>query len=125
MVMWENIGNTNGGFKLGPWMNVKHHYVGVKFSIKGKTHYGWVRLDVSGPGPVAVITGYAYETIPGKAIGTGQTRELEDGPDVKQPKPASFAPTRKPATLGHLAAGSLALSIWRREEPAGPTRVGG
>jgi len=58
---------------------VKNRYLGLKFVIHGKVHYGWARLsvalghhrqynDVSG-----TLTGYAYETIAGQGVTTGQT----------------------------------------------------
>jgi len=30
----------------GPWKNLENRYLGLKFSIAGRTHYGWVRLSV-------------------------------------------------------------------------------
>jgi hypothetical protein len=69
---------------LGPWVGkgkgVRNRYLGLKFVIHGKVHYGWARLsvtlghhrqygDVSG-----ALTGYAYETIPNKAIITGKAK---------------------------------------------------
>jgi len=68
----------------GPWANggkgVKDRYPGLKFAINGKIHYGWARLNVK-LGRLdnevyikATLTGYAYETIPNKAIITGKTR---------------------------------------------------
>jgi hypothetical protein len=83
-------------FRVGPWANVKHRYLGVKFVIKGKKHYGWVRLTTNLAIRNAVITGYAYETIPNKSIIAGQTK----GPDVV---------TVKPGSLGALAAGASRL----------------
>jgi len=80
---------------VGPWNNVKNRYLGFKFQIKGKTHYGWARLNVTGSGLgtiVATMTGYAYETIPNKAIVAGKTKGTEDSVD-------QFA------TLGGLALG--------------------
>ena len=78
---------------FGKWRNVKNRYVGLKFVIKGKLHFGWVRLNVTvKPTQVkAILTGYAYETIPNKAIIAGKTR----GPDV----------IVKHGTLGELALG--------------------
>lgn len=66
----------------GPWKNVKNRYLGLKFQIHGKTHYGWARLSVTVHargvyGISALLTGYAYETIPGKSIRAGQTKETE------------------------------------------------
>jgi len=59
----------------GPWKDVSKRYLGLKFLIKGKAHYGWARLDVAiaGPNINATLTGYAYETVPNKAIVTGNT----------------------------------------------------
>lgn len=83
----------------GPWANggkgVKNRYLGLKFQIKGKTHYGWARLKI-GPGVdgrlSGLLTGYAYETIPNKAIITGKTKGLD-------------VVTVHPGSLGGLAAG--------------------
>jgi hypothetical protein len=67
-------------------------------------HFAWCFLNVSinnQQGVVAVLTGYAYETIANKSLITGKTK----GPNV---------PALLPATLGHLAAGSSAIPGWRR-----------
>lgn len=60
----------------GPWRNVQNRYLGLKFYLKGEAHYGWARLSTEGCS--ATLTGYAYETVAGKAIKTGKTK----GPDV-------------------------------------------
>ena len=102
----------------GPWKNVLHRYLGLKFVIKGKIHYGWARLEVHWHAPKisATLTGYAYETIPNRPIITGATKGTDDRNDVEPPNPAALtAPASKPATLGLLAMGSPGLSIWRRE----------
>jgi hypothetical protein len=80
---------------LGAWANVKQRYLGLKFKIGGKTHYGWARLNVqvTKTAIAATLTGYAYETIPNKPIITGKTK----GKDVI---------TIQPASLGHLAKGA-------------------
>jgi hypothetical protein len=91
---------------FGRWLNVHDGYLGVQFSIDGKTHYGWVRMTVRVFGHakmVTTMTGYAYETIPNKPIIAGKTK----GPDVI---------TLEPATLGHLAQGASAISAWRAKE---------
>jgi hypothetical protein len=59
-------------------------------------------------GITAVVTGYAYETIPNKPIITGKTK----GPDVV---------TLQPATLGHLATGASAMPAWRVKQTAATT----
>jgi hypothetical protein len=60
----------------------------------------------------ATVTGYAYETIPGKAIVAGATK----GPDDAEPTAALSSHTPEPVTLGALALGAPGLSIWRRTE---------
>lgn len=86
----------------GYWTNVTRRYLGLTFSIHGKTHYGWARLNVTttGSGIHALLTGYAYETVPNKPIVTGKTK----GRDVI---------TVQPASLGHLARGASAIPAWR------------
>jgi hypothetical protein len=76
----------------GLWFGVDR-YLGLKFVIKGTTHYGWARLTVSMKyyKASATLKGYAYETIPGKPILAGATK----GPD----EPAA-------GSLGALAAGA-------------------
>ena len=99
------LGNGCGGqwcIPIGP------RYLGLKFTINGsEIHYGWARLTVhhgidhNYHKVWAILTGYAYETIPNKPIITGKTK----GPDVV---------TVQPATLGRLAAGASAIPAWRR-----------
>jgi hypothetical protein len=103
---------------LGRWVNVSDRYLGLKFKINGKFHYGWARLNVKvleGQFKItATLTGYAYETVPGKAIIAGATK----GPDDAEPEASLHSPTPEPAALGMLAVGAPGLSIWRREESA-------
>lgn len=104
----------------GLWANggkgVKNRYLGFRFAINGRTHYGWARLnvgftdvrnfqEVSG-----LLTGYAYETIPNKSIIAGKTH----GKDVI---------TIEPASLGHLARGAAAIPTWRYSDA--PHRLAG
>jgi hypothetical protein len=93
-------------YYVGSWVNVKNRYLGLRFKIKGQTHYGWARLSVQVQNHTVVgtLTGYAYETVAGKPLKAGQTKE-ED------------AATIQPASLGHLARGASALSAWRGKEP--------
>jgi hypothetical protein len=94
------------GTYFGPWRKVKLAYLGLKFVINGKTHFGWARVkgNVTSFPYTATLTGYAYETIPNKPIITGKTR----GPDVQV----------QPASLGHLAAGASAVPAWRVKQTA-------
>jgi hypothetical protein len=111
-VMAERTRNGRKGTSSfnGPWANngkgVKNRYLGLKFQIKGKFHYGWARLNLTFPPKgrlELILTGYAYETIPNKPIVAGKTH----GPDVI---------TLEPASLGHLARGASAIPAWRGKE---------
>ena len=79
----------------GKWKSVDNRYLGLRFKIKGKIHYGWARLSVHNHfiDITATLTGYAYETVPNKSIITGKTK----GPDVV---------TVQRGSLGALAAGA-------------------
>jgi len=90
------------GGTFGDWINVQNRYLGLKFNVNGKAHYGWARLSTDNC-EEATLTGYAYETVPNKSIVTGKTR----GPDVI---------TVQPAKLGHLARGASAIPSWRQKE---------
>jgi hypothetical protein len=101
------VGTLRGqSFFQGPWANggrgVRDRYLGLKFQIKGKTHYGWARLNVSvsaqGADITATLTGYAYETIPNKPIIAGKTRSDDQS---------------QGASLGTLAAGASGLHTSR------------
>jgi hypothetical protein len=112
-------GDSTHGAAFCPWIKTKQAYVGLKFLIKGKVHFGWARVKrVAGSsGFPARITGYAYDTIPNKPIVTGRTKGPEDI-DIAKANAVLAAPIRKPASLGLLALGAPALSVWRREESA-------
>jgi len=92
-------------------------YLGLKFQIKGKIHYGWARLSTDFfLSKAATLTGYAYETKANRTIKTGQEQETEGS--VEQGDPAALKPAPRPATLGMLARGSRALSAWRQRQSA-------
>jgi hypothetical protein len=104
----------------GVWLGQSNFqaYLGLKFTIKGEIHFGWARVKVDTQRGQekfpATLTGYAYETIPGKAIIAGATK----GPDDAEPTAALSSHTPEPTTLGALALGAPGLSIWRRKESA-------
>jgi hypothetical protein len=117
-VMLGSFGTSGVG---GSWVNVKNRYLGVKFDIKGQTHFGWVRLNVQVQIPqiiTATLTGYAYETVANQAITAGQTKGTENT-NIEQPDAALTTPSPAPATLAALALGTPGLSIWRRKESVG------
>ncbi|MGH9496720.1 MAG: hypothetical protein ACRD3B_17105 [Candidatus Sulfotelmatobacter sp.] len=93
--------------------NPVNRYLGVKFLIKGKTHYGWIRLTViTDPrGLSATITGYAYETVPNKRITAGTGASSASATIAKNQKQKLAA-----TSLGMLALGTDGLAIWRRKE---------
>jgi hypothetical protein len=128
--------NPGGTFSDGNWVNVSGRYLGLRFKISGRTHYGWARLSVRvhGTSVTGILTGYAYETIPSKSIKAGQTFDiLPPTPDSLSPDDlgtdASRAnPTRdtpQPISLGMLALGAQGLPLWRRKEWTGTTQQGG
>jgi hypothetical protein len=71
-------------------------------------------------GTTITINGYAYETIPNKAITTGVTQGNVQEEGAIDPVSFQEPQPRMPASLGMLAFGASGLDIWRRqeEEPA-------
>ncbi|HWY54122.1 MAG TPA: hypothetical protein VNZ03_06640 [Terriglobales bacterium] len=111
--------NPGGTFSDGNWVNVNGRYLGLRFKIKGQTHYGWARLSVqvSGTTVTGTLTGYAYETIPNKPIIAGKTISSDEIDSFEQPGPAPLSiSTLESAMLAALAMGTPGLSIWRRKE---------
>jgi hypothetical protein len=108
----------------GNWCNVTNGYLGLKFMIMGKPHYGWARLSVyvNRSGLNATLTGYAYETIPGKSIIAGQTKAAADDPTNEDFGPGAsltnpIPDKTQPASLGTLALGAQGVPpLWRRNQ---------
>jgi hypothetical protein len=110
-----DAGTNTVGYCGGPWKNVRNRYLGLKFTTKGTIHYGWARLSETcwkNGKNTALLTGYAYETIPNKPIIAGQTT----GPDDAGVEESRNLPAPEPASLGALAMGAPGVSIWRRNE---------
>ena len=89
----------------------------------GRSHFGWARIAITIGDPKravisrVVLTGYAYETIPNKPIIAGKTKGTDDASRTDQANAGSRqTQPSEPATLGLLATGAPALSIWRRKE---------
>jgi len=107
-----------GSFFAGSWRSLpggsglSNRYLGLKFMIDGQVHYGWARLS-AGLGS-AVLTGYAYETIPNQGLNAGQEQEGQKS-GQRDPATLTQAP-QQPASLGALANGSRGLSRWRRRQ---------
>jgi hypothetical protein len=101
LMWWQYSKTSTGEGQWGP--QNKNPYLGLQFKIKGRRHYGWARVQIIDG--YYYLTGYAYETVPGKPIITGKTH----GPDVI---------TLQDASLGHLARGASAMQAWRAANSA-------
>jgi hypothetical protein len=103
----------------GEWVNVTNRYLGLKFKIKGKAHYGWARfsvtVDTMNFDVAGTLTGYAYETMPNKAIIAGKTAGPDADSGIEPSSPISPSPDApEPATLGRLAIGARGFPLWRQ-----------
>jgi hypothetical protein len=123
--MVEGLDNWSYKGTYGPWIDKRATYLGLEFLIEGKIHFGWARLTVSinsgdCKGICATLTGYAYETVPAKAIVAGKTKGGAGEDQAAEPTPASaFSPGSAPASLGRLAQGHMGLAAWRTRDPGG------
>jgi hypothetical protein len=111
--LWEASGSyTRGATEHCPWAS-KHRgaFLGLKFVVKGQTHYGWAHITV---GSTTVLNAYAYETVPNQPILTGKI----SGPVAETQASLLSVPNPQPASLGLLARGAEGLAIWRRTEEA-------
>jgi hypothetical protein len=106
----------------GPWVaggaGVKNRYLGFKFKIGNQFHFGWARVTVTTTahdGFSATLTGYAYETIPGKPIHAGAISDAPQAALQPAPKSIETQDADRQASLGMLSLGSMGLTIWRRE----------
>ena len=111
-------GNRQGssGAWVGTGDGVQHKFLGLKFKIEGKIHFGWARFNVTVPAQGATIqatlTGYAYETIPNKPALLRERRkrqEVKRGCDFRQ-RPRAHTRTGEPGfVVAHrrFRAGSL------------------
>jgi hypothetical protein len=118
--------------EAGFWAGATNRYLGVRFlDVKGATHYGWARFtvrDARTSKMVAVLTGYAYETVPEKPIIAGKMfgeDDPSDNPDDSEHVPGPGASAVNPlpgvpqsAPLGALALGYQGIALWRRSESA-------
>jgi hypothetical protein len=106
-------------YSFGAWGNlpfIPYRYLGIKFEINGKIHYGWARMivRVSGVKITATLTGYAYETIPNKTIVAGKKSDSGDSAGLFQTSAPDDA-VLEPASLGRLAQGATGRTAWRKK----------
>jgi hypothetical protein len=104
----------------------KNRYLGLRFTLEGKIHFGWARVNVvitQDATIQATLSGYAYETIPGKLIVAGRKKGPADeqseedfgsGASLTDPIPE----TPQTASLGVLALGAQGVPLWRRKQSA-------
>lgn len=76
---YERFGSSGSG----NFVNSTGKYVGVKFTTNGKTYLGYIAIDTKNlnqPSGSFTVTGFAYESTPGKAItaGAGETVSVTD-----------------------------------------------
>ena len=105
--VWATNHSSGSG---GQWRNVSNRYLGLKFKIDGKTHYGWARLSVkvNDLQITATLTGYAYETVPDEGLRAGQIASQE------LPLPSAATPPAllpEPTSLGTLALGAASRTF--------------
>jgi hypothetical protein len=115
----DHIGlNSTGETYFGPWHKVETAYLGLKFAVKGKTHFGWARIEFAGQGEfyTARIAGYAYETVPNKPVLTGKKKGPTTISQTERTAAVQGALMPVPAALGLLARGAATLEVWRREK---------
>jgi hypothetical protein len=80
-VMAELYWGNCGIGALGQWLNLPDRYLGLEFQdAAGNTHYGWAKVstvayvDQNGHLQAStVLSGFAYQTVTGQGILTGQT----------------------------------------------------
>lgn len=111
----------------GQWLNAKDKYLGVQFVINGQVHYGWIRFSVKTAtrdcNITAHLSGYAYETEPGKALLTGKQHPGEESTNRVGVELAPSSVTVP--TLGVLAHGASVLAAWRKHDENGTFYRGG
>jgi hypothetical protein len=98
----------NNGSCTAPWANVSNRYLGLKFVVKGQTHFGWARLNVSCSNRhvTATLTGYAYETVANRPIVTGKQKGAEpDMSSSRRSRESSGTSAFEAVSLGRLALG--------------------
>ncbi len=115
---WNYDNPISGGDAACPWNNDATRYLGVKFAdSKGNLHYGWVRVTIGySAGEPVTITGYAYETVPNKAITTGVTKGSISQDGVDDPISLATPVAPMPSSLGLLAVGAPGVAIWRKPD---------
>ncbi len=82
-VMAQLYWGACGSGSAGMWLNLPDRYLGLQFRAPDNSiHYGWAKVStvayVDRQGhfhSVTILSAYAYETVPGEPILTGQTAD--------------------------------------------------
>lgn len=91
-------------------------YLGLELLINGQIHYGWAQVRIDAiwtfltPRMSTTLVDFAYETIPGKAIKTGQTLESLSGA-------ATIPESIRPVDVGHAPTGALVSGSTENQQP--------
>jgi hypothetical protein len=106
--------NLDASASFGSWIGgVTNRFLGLQFEINGQKHFGWARLSVSREPYTATLTGYAYETVPNKAIIAGKTSDSAEIAAGQQSPATPGNADPEPATLGLLALGAARPNLRR------------
>lgn len=72
---------TFSGADPNSWVAAGDSYVGVRFQLDDGPHFGWVRVEVTGPGAI-IVKEYAYESAVDTAIDAGaMPSAIDPNPD--------------------------------------------
>jgi|HubBroStandDraft_4_1064222.scaffolds.fasta_scaffold00609_2 hypothetical protein len=91
-------------------------YIGVRFTIDGRIHYGWIRLAANVGTLSDRITAYAYETEPDTPLIVPPASSDDADPNTVQEDHSLGKAAVGGPSLGMLALGAHGLPLWRREE---------
>jgi hypothetical protein len=95
----------------GTWRQATNLFLGVKFTLDGEIHYGWIRvdLDASQGGFYGAISGYAYQSTANQPIETGQKSGSDHKRSARARRTVGGVVIPGKSSLGQLAAGAVRL----------------
>ncbi len=75
---YGNVGSGTVNHHKGNFVFGTNGYLGYKFSIAGKDHFGWARLEpeLNQKKTTTKLPTFGYETVPGKALRAGACDDL-------------------------------------------------
>jgi hypothetical protein len=96
----------------GFWTPSGSAYIGVRFPIDGRIHYGWIRFSVY----PSEITAYGYETEPDTPLIVPPASSDDTYPNTGQEDHSLGEASVGGPSLGMLALGAHGVALWRRKE---------